>query len=967
MAAKPERPEFTLPPGSLLFVFRAAKFPRRFLTDGLVAVALLAATSLSAATVPAAATPKAPVALTFEKDIRPILKANCFHCHGDEGKIKGGLDVRLRHLIAKGGEQGAAIVPGKPEQSLLFTMVRDGEMPKGEGKKLPPEKVELLRQWIAGGAKVARAEPARPGAADDFTPEERAHWAYQPVKRPAIPSVQYSVFSVQSGNGRTGSPLNTENWSLNTASKPHPIDAFIGQKLTAAKLTFSPPAERATLIRRASYDLLGLPPSPEEVEAFVKDTAPDAYTKLLDRLLASPHYGERWGRHWLDVAGYADSDGYTDTDTERKWAWQYRDYVIRSHNADKPFNQFIVEQLAGDELVKAPLKNLAPADVDKLTATGFLRMAPDGTANMGVEQKVARNAVVADTIKVVSSSLLGVTVGCAQCHNHKHDAIPQADYYRLRAVFEPGFDLRTWRTPNARLVSLMSDEDRAKAAEVEKEAKVIDDARLAKQEEFINEVLEKELLKRPEELRAPLREAYKTIVAKRTPAQLKLLKEHPTVMQLSPGSLYLYEQKKADELKKQADEAAKIRVKKPAEQFIPVFTEVSAKEAKTNLAPTFLFHRGDPDQPKQQLKPGDLTILASLRRVDVPEQDAALPTSGRRLAYARALTDGKHPLTTRVLVNRVWIHHFGRGIVASPSDFGTLGERPTHPELLDWLASEFVAQGWSLKKLHKTIMTSAAYQQRSGGVVESGSDGGKRSPTQRSSTPALQNSASQLDPDNKLLWHYPLRRLDAEQLRDSLLAVSGKLNEKLGGAPVPIMNDETGQVVVGVNTDDTAGRPSGKFVSLNGEEFRRSLYVQMRRSKPIGFMETFDAPRMEPNCELRNASTVAPQSLMLMNGEFTLTQAKFFAERVTKEAGDSTDESKVARAWQLAFSRRPNSTEMTDALGFLTKQRAHFTANAPKAAPVAKGKEAPPASPDEHALTGLCQALLTANRFLYVE
>jgi mono/diheme cytochrome c family protein len=921
----------------------------RCVRNGLCAVVGLVAGALVAAPAPK---PAATGPLTFEKDIRPILKANCFHCHGEEEKVKGGLDVRLRHLIAKGGESGPAIVPGKPDKSRLFTMVRDGEMPKSE-KKLSPAQVEVIRQWIAGGAKVARAEPAKPGAADDFTPEERAHWAFQPVKRPAVPSI-----------ANRQSPI------------ANPIDAFLLQKLAAAKLTFSPPANRATLIRRASFDLLGLPPSPAEVEAFEKDTSPDAYEKLLDRLLASPHYGERWGRHWLDIAGYADSDGYTDADTERKWAWKYRDYVIRSLNADKPFNEFIVEQLAGDELVKPPHKNLAPADVDKLTATGFLRMAPDGTANSGVEQKVARNAVVADTIKVVSSSLLGVTVGCAQCHNHKHDPIPQADYYRMRAIFEPGFDLRTWRTPPARLVSLMSDADRAKAAEVEKEAKVIEDARLKQQDEFINEVLEKELLKRPEELRAPLREAYKTAVAKRTPAQVKLLKEHPTVMQLSPGSLYLYEQKKADELKKKTDEAAKIREKKPLEEFIPVFNEVVASGAKADPAPTFLFHRGDPDQPKQQLKPGDLTILASLRPVDLPEKNATLPTTGRRLAYARALTDGTHPLTSRVLVNRVWMHHFGRGIVASPSDFGTLGERPTHPELLDWLASEFVAQGWSLKKLHKVIMTSAAYKQASGtsnqysvSSVQS-VKGGSSASGKKLNTDLLNTEysrASALDPDVKLLWRYPIRRLDAEQLRDAQLFVSGKLNPKAGGAPVPIMTDETGQVVVGVNTDDTAGRPSGKFVSLGGEEFRRSLYVQMRRSKPLGLMETFDAPRMEPNCELRNASTVAPQSLALMNGEFALAQAKFFAERVAKEAGDSTDESKVARAWQLAFSRRPNSTEMTDALAFLGKQRAHFTANVPKAAPVAKGKEAPPANPDDHALTSLCQALLTANRFLYVE
>ncbi len=897
-------------------------------------------------------------ALTFEKDIRPILKANCFHCHGDEGKVKGGLDVRLRHLIAKGGEQGAAIVPGKPEKSLLFTMVRDGEMPKSE-KKLSKEQVELVRQWIAGGAKVARTEPAKPGAADEFTPEEREHWAYQPVRRPQIPVISKEVISSQPGGAQGKSaPPSTPALITNYS----PIDAFLLQKLTAAKLTFSPPADRATLIRRASFDLHGLPPSPEEVDAFVKDESPDAYAKLLDRLLASPHYGERWGRHWLDVAGYADSDGYNDADIVRRYAWKYRDYVVRSLNADKPFNEFIIEQLAGDELVKLPHKNLAPADADRLTATGFLRMGPDGTANAGAEQKTARNAAVADTLKIVSSSLLGVTVGCAQCHNHKHDPILQTDYYRLRAVFQPALD-----SPGSRrLVPLLSESDAAKGAEIEVEAKKLDAARQKRLDECINEILEKEAAKAPEELREKLREAYKTVVAKRTPAQVKLLKDHPTVASLTPGSLYLYNQKMADELAKLAAEAAAVRAKKPVEDFLQPLAEPAAATNTT----TFVFHRGDPDQPAAAVKPGDLTILASLRPVDVPEKNKALPTTGRRLAYARALTDGQHPLTARVLVNRVWMHHFGRGIVASPADFGTLGERPTHPELLDWLASEFVAQGWSLKKLHRTIMTSAAYQQTSQ-VKELKSlsvKGGKGTGPSASSTLQPFNPST-LDPDNKLLWRFPLRRLDAEQLRDAQLAIGGKLNPKLGGTPVPIMTDETGQIVVGVNTDDTAGRPSGKFVPLNGEEFRRSLYVQVRRSKPLGMMETFDAPRMEPNCELRNASTVAPQSLALMNGEFTLTQAKYFAERVVKEAGDSTDESKVARAWQLAFCRRPNTTEMSDALGFLTKQRAHFTANAPKAAPapVAKGKEPPPANAEEHALTSLCQALLTANRFLYVE
>ncbi|MBI3876545.1 MAG: DUF1549 domain-containing protein, partial [Verrucomicrobia bacterium] len=630
----------------------------------------------------AAASKGAP---TYESDIRPILKANCFQCHGEGEKLKGGLDVRLRRLIAKGGESGPAIVPGKADKSQLFKMVNEGEMPKGK-KKLAPEQIALIGKWIASGAKTEKPEPVELGDGYHFTDAERSYWAFQPVKRPAVPAVKDSGFRIQ-----------------------NPVDAFLAVKLKEKKLTFSPEADRATLVRRVAFDLTGLPPTPEEVEAFVKDTSPGAYEKMLDHFLASPAYGERWGRHWLDVAGYADSEGYNEADLERKWAWKYRDYVIKSLNDDKPFDRFIQEQLAGDEMLKPPYKNLDPDAVEKLTATGFLRMAPDGTASGGTEQKIARNAVVADTIKIVSTSLMGLTVGCAQCHDHRYDPIPQADYYRLRAVFEPALDTQNWRTPPARLVSLLHDEDRAKAAEVEKEAKVIDEARLKKQEEFINEVLEKELLKRPEELREPLREAYKIAAAKRTGAQTKLLKEHPTVGQLSPGSLYLYEQKKADELKKLADEAEKVRAKKPAEEFVPTLTEPANA---TNVV-TRVFNRGDPDQPKQIVKPGDLTILASWRPVEIPEKTPSLPTSGRRLAFARELTDGAHPLTARVLANRVWMHHFGRGIVGSAGDFGFLGERPSHLELLDWLASEFVVQGWSLKKIHKLMMTSAAYRQSS--------------------------------------------------------------------------------------------------------------------------------------------------------------------------------------------------------------------------------------------------------------
>lgn len=849
----------------------------------------------------------------FERDIRPILKTHCFHCHGEEEKPKAGLDVRLRRFIAQGSKDGPVLVPGKRKESALYLAVQSGEMPEGE-KKLTPEQVELIGRWIDKGAKTLRPEPEKLEGYY-FTEEERQHWAFQPLTQPVVPKVQSSKFKIN-----------------------NPIDAFIAVKLKENKLTFSPEADKATLIRRATFDLTGLPPTPAEVDAFLADSSPDAYEKLIDRLLASPHYGERWGRHWLDVAGYADSEGITASDAVRKHAWKYRDYVIKAFNEDKPFNEFIIEQLAGDELVKQPYKNLPPSEQEKLVATGYLRMAPDPTGAGAPDQKLARNQVVTDTVKIVSTSLLGMTVGCAECHDHRHDPIPQADFYRLRAVFEPAYDTKNWKVPNARLISLLTDEQRAAGDKVEVEAKKLDAARLKKQEEFISEILELELAKREEALREPLRTAYRTAAAKRTPEQLKLLKGHPTVMNLSPGSLYLYKQKMADDLQKIADEAAKVRAQKPKEEFVSALTEPGGKVPVTQI-----FHRGDPDQPKAVVKPGDLTILASLRKVDLAEDDEALPTSGRRLALAKELTDGKHPLTTRVLVNRIWLHHFGRGLVNTPGDFGTHGDKPSHPELLDWLSSDFVAQCWSAKKLHKLIMTSTAYRQAS-----------TRDPKKE-----------RIDVENRLLWRMNVRRLEAEVVRDSLLAVSGKLNAKLFGEPVPIMEDEAGQVVVGIDTNDTAGRPSGKVIPLNGEEFRRSLYIQMRRSKPVGLLETFDIPAMEPNCTIRNASTVAPQSLALMNGEFALEQTKYFAERVEKAADK---DAQVELAWKIAFGAPPSMAEVMQAKAFLEKQTKHFAANPPAQPAPAKGKTTPPAPTAEHlALESFCQVLISANRFLYVD
>ena len=860
--------------------------------------------------------------LTLEHDVRPILKEHCFHCHGEGDKLKGGVDLRLRRFMEKPTKDGDKVmVPGKPEESEMIKLVKEGEMPE-KGKKLTPKEIAILEQWIAQGARTARPEPEQVPKIW-ITEEEREYWAFKPMTRPPVPKVK------------------------DAARVRTPIDAFLLAKLEAKGLGFNPDADKQTLLRRVTLDLTGLPPTPEEVSTFLADDSPDAYDRLVERLLASPHYGERWGRHWLDIAGYADSEGYTDTDPVRPWSYRYRDYVIRSMNADKPIDQFIREQIAGDEMVKPPFKNLSPDAIDKLTATAFLRMVPDGTAAAtATEQVVARNAVVSETLKVVSSSLFGLTVGCAQCHDHKYDPIPQVDYYRLRAIFEPGFDLDHWRVPNGRLISLMTDEERARAAEVEKEAKVIDDQRKVKEDEFIEKVLTWELEKKPEELREPLRAAYRTEVKKRTPEQLKLLKEHPTVNQLSPGSLYLYDRtygtKHKEELQKFVEQATEIRKRKPVEQFIPAFTEMPAVAQKPPA--TFVFSRGDPQQPKDRVEPSELTVLTTFHPSTIPDTTPAHPTTGRRLAFANSVTDGHHPLTTRVFVNRVWYHHFGRGIVATVGDFGHLGDKPTHPELLDWLATEFVNEHWSLKQLQRLIVSSTAYRQSSTHVADK----------------------DRVDPDNYLLGRMNVIRLEAETLRDAMLAISGKINAKMFGAPVPVMTDEDGQIIVGIDTSDTAGRPSGKFIPLNGEEFRRSIYIQMRRSKPLGMLETFDLPRMEPNCERRNASTIAPQSLAMMNGEFTLAQSKFFAERVTHEVGPDLT-AQVKQAWLLAFGDAPTESELKNSIAFITKQTAHFKADPYKPEPVAKGKEAAPTEPAMQALTTFCQALLTSNEFLYID
>ena len=772
---------------------------------------------------------------SFEVDARPVFKAYCFDCHGGGEKVEGNLDLRLKRFAAKGGDSGPAIVPSDAAGSLLLERMKSGEMPPTE-KKVPPAQIALVERWIAAGAATLRDEPEQLPAGIDITPEERAFWAFQPIERVEPPQLADTVSDEsQLANQPQADIVRT------------PIDAFLLATLREKKLRFAADADRLTLIRRVAFDLIGLPPTEQEIAEFVADTSPGAYEKMLDRYLASPHYGERWARHWLDVAGYADSDGNGTDDTPRPYAYKYRDYVIRSFNADKPFDQFVIEQLAGDELVPRPWSNLPPEQIEKLAATGFLRTAVDPTASGG-DVALNANQVVADTLKIVGSSLLGLTVGCAQCHDHRYDPIPQSDYFRLRAVFEPALDPAHWRAPAQRLVSLYTDVDRAKAAAVEAEVQKMQTDFNAKQAKYVAEALEKELEKFPEDQRGPLRDAYNTPGDKRTEEQKQLLAANPKV-NINVGVLYQYDQKAADELKADQAKIAAKRAEKPVEDFVAVLDETPG-----TLPETHVFYRGDHRQPKQAVKPGDLTILAPEgQRLEIADKDPQRPTSGRRLALAKHLMSGQHPLVGRVLVNQLWLHHFSRGLVDTAGDFGMLGTRPTHPELLDWLADEFARQGWRLKQMHKLLMMSTAYRQSS---------------VPRQSSAAGQTAgvdARALDADNAFYWHFPVRRLEAEVLRDRILSASGKLDRTQFGPAAPVEEDFVGQVVV---KDDAP---------------RRSIYLQVRRTKPVSFLTAFDAPVMTLNCERRVPSTGAPQALMLMNSDFVLKYAGLLAGRLRSE------------------------------------------------------------------------------------
>ncbi|PYV19421.1 MAG: hypothetical protein DMG07_01890 [Acidobacteria bacterium] len=849
-----------------------------------MAAAFAAAFALTAGRAPG----RAAQAVSFTRDVLPILSNRCLKCHGATIQLSG-LDLRTRAGMLAGGKHGPGVVPGNAEGSRLFRLVSGQEKPSmpfdGE---LGPAEIAVLRDWINQGAVWEGSEIAQPAGAaavaipgleeKEIPAEAREYWAFRPPRRPPVPRVKDA------------------DWAR------HPVDAFLAHGLEEKGLAPAPPADRATLARRAYLDLLGLPPSPEEVAAFVADASADAWEKLIERLLASPHYGERWGRHWLDVARYADSSGF-EHDRDRPTAWRYRDYVIQSFNRDTPYNVFIAEQLAGDELDWVTF--------DSRTATGFLRAGPR-VEFREKDNPQYRFDYLDDMIATTAQGLLGLTVQCARCHDHKFDPILQKDYYRLQADFFPAVEVNHYLASEAEVRKFLQARE-----EIDSKIKALRDqiAEIEgpyREKAFIAEVLHRF----PEDAAV----AMKTPEAARTPGQKLLVSQLLGAVGV-PGAALERALSPEDRARRGAlaSEVKRLEASRPKEppsavgitdgdyRFAPDSygdepAPGKARKSDPSLRgsylhkgpepyrppPSYLLIRGEMDSRGPLMEPGFLAVLTQGKPpTAVPPADGC--TSGRRRALAEWIASGENPLTARVMVNRIWHHHFGRGIVASLNNFGKMGERPTHPELLDWLAAEFVARGWSIKQMHRLVMTSRAYRMASS--FESAAD-------------------QKIDPDNLLLWKFRIQRLDAEALRDSILAVSGALNREVGGPPVFPPLDPS--VLASMRNGIWKKEEDGPAV------WRRSVYVYRKRGLPFPMFEVFDLPDQNVTCPKRYVSTVPTQALTLLNDTFVLAQARNFAERIAREAGTESDR-QVTRAYRLALARDPSEEERRVTLEFLAQ------------------------------------------------
>jgi hypothetical protein len=818
----------------------------------------------------------------FEREVKPILKANCIACHGGEKKAEAGLRLTTRDSVLKGSENNPVVSLENPEESGLLAAIRYETFEMPPRGKLPKAQIDTLTRWVKMGLPWTAGEAGDlahrgPPVVDEAA---RNFWSFRPVLRPDAPAVKDQAWV------RT------------------PVDAFVLAKLEEKGLRPARPADKATLLRRAYYAVIGLPPTPEQVQAFLADDSPDAYERVIDELLNSRHYGEHWGRHWLDLVRYAESNSF-ERDNPKPFVWRYRDYVIRSLNDDKPYDQFIREQLAGDEL--------DPVTPDGIIATGYYRLGlwDDEPADPLLAYYDGLDDIVATT----GQTFLGLTVNCCRCHDHKIDPIPQRDYYKFLAFFHGvrHYGVRSDESvAEASLVSIGGAEDKARHAELvaQWEAKVAENGR--QQQEIEDTIADK--------LPGGERDDFKS-----SGNRVRLMRKH--VGTLITKELF-------DQYTQLRYARARLERDRPqaAAQALAVKESPSPRE-------TFILLRGNPNSHGERVEPGFPTVLTAAGTPDpqIPPLPGGAGSSGRRRVLAEWIASPDNPLTSRVMANRVWQYHFGRGLVRTSSNFGYMGTPPTHPELLDWLASEFVAsqasggggpasggrkptEAWSLKHLHRLILLSSAF--RMSGQID----------------PA----AAEIDPENDLLSHFDLRRLTAEEIRDSILAACGNLNlaKHDGPSVYPVIPREVlaGQSMPGHNW----GR------STPQEAASRSVFVHIKRSLAVPVLAAFDAPDPDAPCPVRFSTTQPTQALGMINSEFVNEQAKLFATAATKEAGDDPAK-QIECVLRRVLQRQPAQAQIDRGVKFM-----------------ADVQEADRATGSE-ALRQFCLLALNLNEFVYLE
>jgi hypothetical protein len=740
----------------------------------------------------------------------------------------------------------------------------------------------------------AWTDPANP-VVKRFQGERLNLWSLKKPVRPPVPLARQT------------------DWARN------PIDHFILARQAAQRLLPSAEADRRTLIRRLSYDLLGLPASPEEVQRFLHDPAPDAYERLVEQLLANEHYGERWGRHWLDVVRYADTNGF-ERDEFRPTSWRYRDYVIHAFNADKPYDEFIREQLAGDELAAtAPETQRA----EKLAATGYLRLGPfDSTAPLFVEDKKGRDYLLADLVSTTGSAFLGLTLACCQCHDHKYDPLLQTDHFRLRAFFaavkySDDLVVRTpkSRTPDGAVSNSLDDQIASYQKQIDALLKPAAERVHAAQTRAIAAGVVPTLIAAGQSLQPTGIEVALQLSLRQVKARdknvMKALTPEETAQFDGPAKWLVY-----------------LKALKQSSGTVMAMVDSGPK-----APPTHLFAQGDINRPLGEIAPGFLSVLdPNPVTITAPSPQ----TTGRRTALANWIASRDSPLTARVMVNRLWQHHFGQGLVASPNDFGFSGSRPTHPELLDWLAVEFMGSGWSIKHMHRLILQSAAYRQVS----------------------TVDSSKQPRDPENRTLWRQNIHRLEAESLRDAELAVSGKLLPQAEGLPVwPEVPVEAllGNPVIFESAADMENRLEWWYTDPPERSDVRTVFIVQKRSVLLPMLQVFDLPDPIISCGRRHQSTVAPQALALLNSSFSARMARAFAARVAREAG-AEPASQINRAFWLALARPPDREEQEKLLAMLERHRR-----------LHQQKPTTGASAEQAALVDLCRVLLNLNEFMYID